>query len=108
MSRSRKKLIGGRYVRTYICCMGDTMPGKWKRRYNRAIRRTQRQTLNKIDTENLEDDETYLETNKDRSGVSDANSWASPGDGRYLWNPEHLAVHNMDDPEKRIYHATQK
>lgn len=85
MSRSRKKCIPGtRLVRTPTCSVGDHGMKLWRRRYNRAMRRTAEHLIHKIDLDNLEDDETYIET--DPEFTTEGSSWSGPGDGWMIWD----------------------
>lgn len=89
MSRSRKNPIGRDLYRHTICCQGDCIEEKWKRQYNRDMRRKNNQhvkQLEKLDEESIEDhEEDFIsKPNLTTSG----NEWNSPGDGYQLIHEE--------------------
>lgn len=83
MSRSRRKPVYGENYMETVCCTGDKASGKWKRSYNRNMRRTKRhqvRVLENISPEDLDDDETQFID--DPEFTSNGNSWEL-GDGKY-------------------------
>ncbi len=91
MSRSRKKPLPGtkETFRVGIAYCDDWTMGKWKRRYNRDMRRKNHQlenVISKLDEDSIEDDESVWmnDPNDLPSGVGDL--WLSPCDGYLLFD----------------------
>lgn len=83
MSRSRRKPVYGENYMETVCCTGDKASGKWKRSYNRSMRRTKKQQVTVLENklpEDLADDETLFID--DPELTANGNSWEL-GDGKY-------------------------
>lgn len=83
MSRSRRKPVYGENYMETVCCTGDKTSGKWKRRYNRIMRRTKKQQVTVLENklpEDIADDETLFID--DPELTHEGNSWEL-GDGKY-------------------------
>lgn len=74
MSRSYRKSY-----RTTICCCTPDSIKSWKEGYNRNLRRTTKQLINKLDLDNIEEDETYFPTDPE-TDTHGGNLWDC-GDG---------------------------
>ena len=93
MSRSKKNPVYGECYAHTVCCTGDKASGRWKRNYNRQMRRTKKQQVHVMENkvpEDLEDDETQFID--DPEFTANGNSWEL-GDGKYpmemSWLPPH-------------------
>ena len=79
MSRSFKNPISNtKTVRITNACVGDTGMSKWKKDYNRTMRRTNKHKVNKID---VEDTDNIPEFVNDPEKISIGDPWLSPHDG---------------------------
>ena len=77
MSRSRRKCIDGK--RLVITNCGCDSLKEWKRDYNRAMRRENRQMINQMDFNDIDNDSTiFIEKPHERNF---GDEWTGPGDG---------------------------
>lgn len=105
MSRSYKKPVTGTLYKGPVCCIDDTTTKKWKKEYNRAMRRDGNQDmkeLEKLDKEGIEDNEYALESKPDHT--THGNSWSDPADGRTLHDSSNSGGFNR----RKEYHFKMK
>lgn len=74
MSRSYRKSF-----RTTVCCYKTESIKSWKDGYNRSLRRTTKHLINKLDLDNIDEDETYFPSDPE-TDIKGGNLWDC-GDG---------------------------
>lgn len=87
MSRSRKKPLPGTKdtFRTEIAYCDDWSMGKWKRQYNREMRRKNHEhetAIARLDNETIEEDESVWMNDPIDLPSRKGDTWLSPGDGQ--------------------------
>lgn len=100
MSRSYRKS----FRTPWACTKPDSMR-EWKEGYRRSMRRETNQLINKLDLDNIEEDETYFPTNPE-TDVRGGNNWEGPHDG-YRFEPDAKKFAQECEWDK-AWHITQK
>lgn len=93
MSRSRKKPVYDECYMQPVCCIGDKTSGKWKRNYNRSMRRTKKHQVHVMENKlpkDLEDDETQFIDDPELTHIG--NSWEL-GDGKCAMELDWIKPH---------------
>ena len=102
MSRSRKRPVKNskHLYRSTVACVGPSTMKRWRTAYNRIIRAKNRDKINKLDLENLEEDDTVFV--EDKNEIIAADHWGGPHDGFTLWDDKEDTEDEQTDWEKKL------
>lgn len=102
MSRSRRRAVKNskHLYRSTVACVGPGTMKRWRTAYNRIIRAKNRDKINKLDLENLEEDDTVFV--EDKNEIIDADHWGGPHDGYTLWDDKKDSEREPNNWERKL------